>query len=122
MLRSLGHSPRLRPSPGFALLCLMLTLLWLAGGASVGTVIGQVIVRAASIVLMIAATVLGVRPDLQAAKPVWVILGATIGLVLLQLLPLPPALWRSLPGRANEPAGPSASGRRRRDARGTIAV
>jgi O-antigen ligase len=78
----------------------MLTLLWLAGGASVATVIGQVIVRVASIVVLIAGTVLGLRPNLQDAKPIWVILGAAIGLALLQLLPLSPALWQSLPGRA----------------------
>lgn len=97
------YNPALRPSTpslAFIMLAVLLTILWLAGGASVGTVMGQVVTREASVMLLIAATLLGLRPSVEDAKPVWVILGATIGLVLLELLPLPPALWQALPGRA----------------------
>ena len=100
MLRLINAPAHLRPSLAFVLLSLMMPLLWVAGGASVAMVMGQVVIRTASIVVLIAATLLGLRPDVQDAKPVWVILGAAIVLVLLQLLPLPPALWQALPGRA----------------------
>ena len=110
MPRTIRAPARLRPSLAFVLLSLMLTLLWLAGGASVAMVMGQVVIRTASITVLIAATLLGLRPDLQDAKPVWVILGAAIGLVLFQLLPLPPALWQTLPGRATFAEAARAAG------------
>ena len=60
----------------------------------------QLIVRTASVALLIIAITFGPRPDFRTNAPVWIVLVAAIVLVLLQLVPLPPAVWQSLPGRA----------------------
>lgn len=91
---------RFRPSVSFVLLCLLIVTLWLAGGASRGDVLGQVVVRSAAAILMAAAILFGDRPALGPAKPVAYLLACVILLPLLQLMPLPPAAWQALPGRA----------------------
>ncbi len=98
---SLGSSIRLkhRPSLAFLLLCGFMAVLWLAGGASRADVMGQVVVRAAAWGAMIAALLGGVRIDLSVVRVPLILLTAALALVLLQLIPLPPAIWQSLPGR-----------------------
>lgn len=51
-----------------------------------------------SLPLLILAAAAGARGD-RAARARWWIAGAILGLPLLQLVPLPPDLWVSLPGR-----------------------
>ena len=89
-----------RPSLSFVLLCLLLGVILIAGGASMADVSGQMIVRAASWAALIAVSLGGVRPDIRAAPAVFALLAATLALVLVQLVPLPPAWWQALPGRA----------------------
>jgi O-antigen ligase len=89
-----------RPSAALILLCLILAVLWLAGGASRADVMGQVVVRAASWAVLIAAILFGAPPSAKAVRPVFILLAASILLALLQLVPLPPAIWQALPGRA----------------------
>ncbi len=89
----------LRPGLTFVMLIILTAVLWVAGGASMATVRGQVIVRAASILLLVAAIVVGPRPAIAKDGPVWVVLCAAIVMVLIQLVPLPPAWWQALPGR-----------------------
>lgn len=93
-------SARLAPSLPFALLCLLLFTLWLAGGASRSDALGQVVVRSLAAVLMAAALLFGPRPSLATARPVAWFLALVILLPLIQLIPLPPALWQAIPGRA----------------------
>ena len=92
--------PGTRPSVSFVLLCLLLVTILIAGGASMANVSGQLIVRAASWAAIIVAALGGVRPDVRAAPAVFAVLAAMLALVLLQLVPLPPAWWQALPGRA----------------------
>ena len=92
--------PGARPSVSFVLLCLLLVTILIAGGASMANVSGQLIVRAASWAAIIVAALGGVRPDVRAAPAVFAVLAAMLALVLLQLVPLPPAWWQALPGRA----------------------
>ena len=89
-----------RPALSLVLLAILLFVLWFAGGTSKATVAGQVVVRAASIVALIVAIVFSPRPAIGADRPVWIILVAALLLVLVQLVPLPPAWWQALPGRA----------------------
>ncbi|MEG8041225.1 O-antigen ligase family protein [Sphingomonas sp. LR60] len=84
----------------FILLCLLLAVLCLAGGASRGEVSGQLVTRAATWALLVGAALFADRPRVDGTRPVLLILVAAQAIVLLQLIPLPPALWQALPGRA----------------------
>ncbi|MBX9881072.1 MAG: O-antigen ligase family protein [Sphingomonas sp.] len=82
------------------LVCAFGLLLTSAGGASRADLMAQAIVRAGAFVAL--AMVLLFQPIgvWRGARPVAWLLGATILLVGVQLVPLPPALWQALPGRA----------------------
>jgi O-antigen ligase len=58
-----------------------------------------VAVRGVSWAVLVAGALLGARPALHGARPVVWLLGAAAALAVLQLVPLPPALWQALPGR-----------------------
>lgn len=94
----------------FTLLCLMLATLWLAGGASRADVLGQIVVRSVAWLSLIVLALAGSRPTLGQARPVALLLLATIALPLIQLIPLPPGLWDSLPGRSGLAAVTPLSG------------
>ncbi|WP_212611939.1 O-antigen ligase family protein [Sphingomonas baiyangensis] len=81
------------------LVVLLLGLLWVAGGASRGDVMGQPVVRGGCWAIVAAAILAGPRPALDGARWLPWLLVATIALPLLQLVPLPPAWWQALPGR-----------------------
>ena len=81
------------------LLGALLAVLWLAGGASRGDVMGQVIVRAAAWLVTIVAVLAGARVTVGRATPVLLLLVAALALALLQLVPMPPQMWQALPGR-----------------------
>lgn len=86
--------------PALVLLVLLTAGLWIAGGASRADAIGQAVVRGlAAITMLIAISFFRFSPT-RPALPVLGLLGGAIALVLLQLVPLPPGLWQSLPGRA----------------------
>lgn len=89
-----------RPSLAFASLVAFLAILCLAGGASQADVSGQIVVRAAAWVLLVAALLFGDRPDFRPVGPVLFLLLGAMALALLQLAPLPPSWWLALPGRA----------------------
>jgi len=72
-----------------------------AGGASRADQLGQPIVRGVAIIAM--AIVIGARRSLayDRIRPILILLGLAALLCLLQLVPLPPALWYSLGGRGD---------------------
>lgn len=84
----------------FFLLTALLVLLWIAGGASRADVLGQVVTRAATWLILIIFILFAPRPQWKPIAPVAMFLIAAILLVALQLVPLPPSLWASLPGRS----------------------
>ena len=88
-----------RPGVSFCLLGVLLAVLWIAGGASRGDVLGQVLVRGVTWALLVIALLFVPRPTLADMRPVWFFLLAALALALAQLIPLPPALWQALPGR-----------------------
>jgi len=95
-----------------SLYLVFLCVIALAGGSSRFDAASQPVVRLAAI-LLIAALSLGSQPQVKDAhRPAFWFLGALGLLVLLQLLPLPPALWRALPGRARYLAAAVAAGER----------
>lgn len=87
------------PSLNFALLAALLGVLFLAGGASRADAAGQILVRAASWLCLVTAFLFGQRPSLDRARMACLFLAAAILLTVIQLVPLPPSLWTSLPGR-----------------------
>ena len=91
---------RFRPSPSFLLLAAFLFVLWVAGGASRENVSGQIITRAAAWASIILAVLFTGRPRIKEARGTALLLLAAIILCVVQLVPLPPDLWRALPGRA----------------------
>lgn len=90
----------LRPGLAFILLCIFTAILFVAGGASRGDAMGQVIVRVTAWMLLIGMILFDQRPALRPVAPVVLLLGAALLLVLTQLIPLPPAFWQTLPGRS----------------------
>ncbi|MDG5973009.1 O-antigen ligase family protein (plasmid) [Sphingomonas paucimobilis] len=99
MQKSRSTSRRLQIDPIFALMCLMLATLWLAGGASRPDVLGQVVVRSVATLALVMAVLFGPAPAWRQGRPVVLLFAAIVALVALQLIPLPPAIWTSLPGR-----------------------
>lgn len=89
----------IRPSLSFILLVFFLAILWLAGGASRADVAGQAIVRGTSAVAIVLLILLADRPASMRSRVVPFFLLASVALALLQLVPLPPGIWQSLPGR-----------------------
>ena len=98
--RRFGAVITLRPSLTFILLALFLVMLWIAGGASRANVPGQVAVRGVAWVMLVIMSLFVPKPMLKPERPVLVILLMALALPLLQLVPLPPAIWQVLPGRA----------------------
>lgn len=110
MPRKYQYGGRWRLDLSFILLTVLLGILWLAGGASRADVMGQVIVRGGAWLCMIAGLLFCGPPSFREVRPVALVLLAALLLVMLQLLPLPPALWQSLPGRAVLGEAAAASG------------
>jgi O-antigen ligase len=92
-------SPFLRISPSFALLIALMFLTLIAGGASHGDQLGQVVVRAGAWLALILAVLFNRRPAFEQLGPVAILLLAIVALPLIQLIPWPPTLWQQLPGR-----------------------
>jgi O-antigen ligase len=67
-------------------------------------------VRGVAWAVLVVAILLGPRPALRSVRPVVWLLALTILLCLIQLVPLPPAIWQLLPGRQLLVEAASASG------------
>lgn len=84
----------------FWMLAGFLVILWIAGGASRADVSGQVVTRFFAWLLLIAYVVLSPRFEWRRVLPVAIFVGLAILVTAIQLIPLPPAIWTSLPGRS----------------------
>ncbi len=73
--------------------------IWVAGGASQADELGQVVVRTAAWIAIVVTVLFGARPSISKVRPALWIISAALVLVLIQLIPLPPAVWQTLPGR-----------------------
>lgn len=101
--RSLLSTVGLPLPTGFSLMLALavsfLMLLWIAGGATRSDVLGQMVVRFAAWSALCLAAIFAPRPALGKSWPVAAFLALALVLAIAQLVPLPPALWQSLPGR-----------------------
>ena len=100
MAISRQRGARFSPDLSFVLLAALLVILWLAGGASREDVAGQILSRGASWIAIVVAVLFARRPRIAEARGAALVLGAAILLCVVQLVPLPPGVWRALPGRA----------------------
>ena len=88
-----------RPALPVLLALALLAMAALMGGSSRADTVSLLLLRPASVALL-AWAVLGLRRDERAGFGDWLVLGAaTVALLLIHLLPLPPGLWQALPGR-----------------------
>lgn len=94
----------------FWLLAAFLTILWVAGGASRSDVFGQVVVRFSAWLLILVAVLVLPRLPLRLIGWPALILGGSVVLVAVQLLPLPSSMWTQLPGRSLFSGAAIASG------------
>lgn len=106
MTSSVEHS-RLR-APAYAtrsqtialvLLCAFLALAMLTGGGSRPDLPSHLILRPFSILFGAGACLMLSRADLDRIKVPLALILALAAIMLIQLVPLPPALWTALPGR-----------------------
>jgi lipoprotein signal peptidase len=94
------HALRLAAMPAFLALCLIL------GGASAAGIWANMFLQLLAIPIILAAVML--TPSTPVAAPgrqLIALLLLLVGLIAVQLVPLPPALWTALPGRAEVAAG-----------------
>jgi len=82
---------------------LVLSAIMLGGGGSPAP-IPEMLLQMVALLLLIGWAFAGGTPIPRASRPAWVLAGLAIVLPLVQLIPLPPFLWTSLPGRETERA------------------
>lgn len=85
------------PLPALLMVALFAVLL-VAGGGSRGDILGQAVTRAGA-ALGLAGVLLVGRFDFDGLRAILTLLSGAIVLVLIQLVPLPPIVWHSLPER-----------------------
>lgn len=80
------------------LILVLFAVLLVAGGGSRADLLGQAVVRA-SAALALAGILLFARCDFDGLRTILMLLLAATALLLVQLVPLPPIVWHSLPER-----------------------
>jgi O-antigen ligase len=76
-----------------------LLVLLMAGGSSRSDVLGQFVVRSAAWLMVIISVLRGISLRDWRGRPALLGLITLASLMMLQLIPLPPAVWLALPGR-----------------------
>lgn len=90
---------RERPHPSFWILVSFLVLAFVTGGSSRANVGPLLVLRPISVLFAFYAVVTLPAECRRAGRYPLLIAGAVLGLTLAHLVPLPPAIWHSLPGR-----------------------
>lgn len=88
-----------RLSRPLLLMMLLLILIWISGGASRADAAGQIFARGSAWLILIAMALSAARPPLRSVSLIAALVFASLLIAILQLIPLPPALWTALPGR-----------------------
>lgn len=85
---------------GWVMLALLGCVVAFLGGSSRPDAVQLIALRPLCAVFLAAAFYFGSRARFASVKPILWMFGLLAGWMTLQLIPLPPALWQSLPGRA----------------------
>lgn len=80
-------------------LMLCLALAFVGGGGTNPAIASLLFLRPISALLFAAALFSLSTPQIRASKGLLILAASCLGLVALQLMPLPPAVWQGLPGR-----------------------
>lgn len=96
----------------FGILALLLVALCVAGGGARGDILGQVPVRIAALAAVAACALFGAQARWATIRFPLILIGLTMALPALQLVPLSPSFWHALPGREvfSEAVGAAGSG------------
>lgn len=84
----------------FILLSALLILVALGGGSAFADTLSLLYVRLAAVVTIVAFLLTPARPDWYTYRAPILMLAALTTVVAAQLVPLPPSIWETLPGRA----------------------
>jgi len=88
-----------RPGLASILFASLFVLATATGGSSIADALGQPIVRFSALILLAIGIMVGLEFDFRRYHVILWLFLAMLLLVAIQLVPLPPMLWRSLPGR-----------------------
>ena len=94
----------------FAAVSVLLVAVFLLGGSSKDYVPGLIMLRPLAVITLAIGLYSFAREDWERYKLPLGFMAATLGLILLHLIPLPPALWMALPGRELAIAAGEAAG------------
>jgi O-antigen ligase len=92
-----GEDERAAP---FLLFLALMALCFLGGGGSRGDIASLLFLRPAAVLCLFFFLFYARRGELAAVKAPLILLGLFAVLLVIQLIPLPPSIWLSLPGRA----------------------
>lgn len=99
MQHRIGFGERARADHPFWVLLLLLVAAWLLGGSARDDVPSLLVLRPLA-VLCLAIGLAGLtRDQMRSFRWPLTVMAALLVLILIQLIPLPPAIWNSLPGR-----------------------
>jgi len=107
-IRALGAEQR--SNAPFAAVCALLIAVFVLGGSSKDYVPGLLLLRPLAVVALAIGLYHFTRDDWARFKFPVGFMAATLGLVMLHLVPLPPFLWMALPGRELAIAAGEAAG------------
>lgn len=83
----------------FILLSALLILVALGGGSAFADTMSLLYVRLAAVVTMVAFLLTPARPDWHTYRTPILMLAVLAAIIAAQLVPLPPSIWETLPGR-----------------------
>lgn len=86
-------------SPQLAVLALFLVLLFLTGGSSRADVSKLIVLRPLAVLVAGYGLATIRKEDFATYRPIWLFFGAVALLTVAHLVPLPPGVWQSFPGR-----------------------
>lgn len=89
-----------RRQTDFLILSVLLVLVALGGGSAFADTLSLIYVRLAAVAALTAFLLTPAQADWRAFRVPFVLLALLAVLIAVQLIPLPPALWTALPGRA----------------------
>lgn len=105
-----AHGSLTRSRAPFAALSVLLLAVFVLGGSSKDYVPGLLLLRPLAVVVLAIGLFSFAREDWERFKLPLGFMAAVLGLIMLHLIPLPPALWMALPGRELAIAAGEAAG------------
>lgn len=90
--------------PRGLLAALLIALAMILGGGGSTAPVSELALELVAAAMLVAWTSAGPGRAFDAPRAAWIVAGLLVALPLVQLIPLPPAVWHALPGRETERA------------------